>query len=290
MIEILNGMKETIHYLSESNVRMYHNIDYEDYPHHWHVGIEIIMPANNWYDVIVDQKTYHLQKDEIIFIHSGSLHALKAPKTGERIILQFDISLLYHLKEFETILFMLPNALVVKAGSSENYKLIHQLFCEIVKEYDSCNVLKAAEIYSKLIQIYVLLCRNEIYDKSKFVHTNSSKQHEYIEKILTTCNYINEHFHESLTLEQVATIAGFSKFHFTRLFKELMNVTFYEYLNQRRIAKATTLLINSDLSITEICMNAGFTSLSTFNRTFKAINGCAPSEYKKKKGSETLFD
>lgn len=45
MIEILNGMTETINYGSSLGVRLYHNVDYEDYPEHWHVGLEIIMPV-----------------------------------------------------------------------------------------------------------------------------------------------------------------------------------------------------------------------------------------------------
>lgn len=60
-------------------------------------------------------------------------------------------------------------------------------------------------------------------------------------------------------------------------------MTFYEYLNQKRISKAEELLSTTSQSITEIAMNSGFFSLSSFNRTFKALKDCTPSVYRRKK-------
>ena len=103
-----------------------------------------------------------------------------------------------------------------------------------------------------------------------------------METVLNACSYIYHHYQENITLEQVAAISGFSKFHFTRIFKQCMDKTFYEYLNERRITKAEELLYATVLSITDIAMNSGFSSISAFNRTFKSIKGCSPSEYRSK--------
>ena len=108
------------------------------------------------------------------------------------------------------------------------------------------------------------------------------RQKEYLEVIMSSCNYINQHYQENITLEETANISGFSKFHFTRVFKQYMNMTFYEYLNSKRMKRAQELLYSTDMSITEVAMNSGFSSLSAFNRTFKSVNGCSPSEYRNK--------
>ncbi len=288
MIEILNGIKETIRYEDISHLRLFHNTDYEDYPKHWHVGIEVIMPVNNHYNVIIDDTVHHVPENDIIFINSGVIHSLQAPPSGERIILQFDLSLLYTLKEFDTTLFMLPPALTVSSNTHpKEYPIIHTMMEEIVKEYDSDNALKEAAVCGYLIQIYVLLCRNEMYCTNKFRNITSTKQHEYIEKLLSTCDYINQHFQEDLNLEHVAGIAGFSKFHFSRLFKEFTNVTFHAYLNQRRIMHAETLLLDANLSVLEVGMGSGFTSISTFNRIFKQLKGCSPNDYRKRRTYDT---
>ena len=120
MIEILNGMTETINYRNALDFRLFHNVDYEDYPTHWHVGIEILMPVTENYGVIVEQKKYVLEKGDILIVNSGVPHALEAPPTGERIILQFDPALLYSLKEMETLLLLFPSVFYVTKRMSRS--------------------------------------------------------------------------------------------------------------------------------------------------------------------------
>lgn len=289
MIEILNGIKETINYGSSSSLRLFHNIEYENYPPHWHVGIEIIMPLSSTYDVTVGDTAYHLETGDIIFINSGEIHSLQAPPTGERIVLQFDLALLYSLGELDTTIFMLPPAVVIsqKHSGPMLYKNISELMYKIIEEYDSSKILKGPSVYSYLIQIYVRLCRENVYENENFQNTTSAKQHEYIEKFLQTCNYINQHYNENLTLEKIADIAGFSKFHFSRLFKQFTNMTFNEYLNQHRIKKAEELLMDDHLSVMDVAMASGFSSLSNFNRAFRLCNNCSPSEYRKKRSAKS---
>lgn len=286
MIEILNGMKETINYGSSSGLRLFHNLDAEDYPPHWHVGIEIIMPLNNTYDVKVRETKYHLDTSDIIFINSGEIHALQAPPAGERIILQVDLGLLNSLGDLDTTIFMLPPAVVISKNNSgpKLYEDISGLMYKIIEEYDSSQILKGPSLYSYLIQIYVRLCRENVYENEHFQNTTYAKQHEYIEKFIQTCNYIHQHYNENLTLENVADVAGFSKFHFSRLFKQFTNMTFNEYLNQHRLKKAEALLMDDSLTVMDVAMSSGFSSLSNFNRAFRIYNNCSPSEFRRKFG------
>ncbi len=71
---------------------------------------------------------------------------------------------------------------------------------------------------------------------------------------------------EDLSLEGVASQAGFSKYHFSRLFKQYTDSTFYKYLNQKRIEFAKTLLQDPGVSVTEVAFKSGFSSLSAFLR------------------------
>lgn len=280
MIEILNGSFETINYADQSVFRLYQNREAENYPPHWHTGIEVIMPVENWYKVIVGNQEYMMDPGDILFIGSCEMHSLEAPPTGKRLIFQFNLSLLYNLKGLDTALFTLPPAICLTAQNSPQiYGQIKQLMTEISDEYSSENPLKEAAIYSKLISIYVSLYRNNIYENDRFSDVRSAKQHEYIDKFMSVCNYINEHYNQDLTLESVADVAGFSKFHFSRLFKKFSNITFYDYLCRKRIMEAEKLLLNPNLSVTEVAMQTGFNSISTFNRVFKSIKKCSPTEY-----------
>ena len=85
---------------------------------------------------------------------------------------------------------------------------------------------------------------------------------------------------DDITLEWAANYVGFSKFHFTRLFKEYTYVTFYDYVMHRRMQAAKVMLADSNLSITEIAFQTGFNNLSSFTRGFRNTVGQTPSEYR----------
>ena len=132
---------------------------------------------------------------------------------------------------------------------------------------------------AKLIQVFVLIGRSYSFSNQPF-QVNSSKQRAYTEHFLFICDYINEHFNEGLTLDYIANLSGFSKYHFSRLFKQFTNVSFYKYLNRKRIENAEKLLVAQDISITDVALQCGFSNLSTFIRMFKIIKNCTPTEFK----------
>lgn len=76
MIEILEGTHETINYGNPLGLRLFHNVDYEDYPEHWHTAIEIIMPIHEGYNVIIGSKKYCLKEGDILIINPGVLHGI----------------------------------------------------------------------------------------------------------------------------------------------------------------------------------------------------------------------
>ncbi|MGY6024026.1 helix-turn-helix transcriptional regulator [Streptomyces spinosirectus] len=85
-----------------------------------------------------------------------------------------------------------------------------------------------------------------------------------------------------LDLDRVAAYAGYSRFHFLRVFKTAYGETPGQYLTHRRIERAEEMLRSAGLSVTEICHLVGFSSLGTFSARFKARTGLTPSEYRSK--------
>ncbi len=279
MIANLNGVYETVEYRDSSSLQLYDNTDYEAYPRHWHTCIEIIMPAHNSYSLECDGQKCTLQEGDILFICPGALHSLEACE-GQRWIFQAEMSSVTQLSDVEAYLTILYPALIISPTTSpEIYDDVHRLFSEIVREYRQEEVFFEASIYSKLMEMMVLIRRNHAANTSP-LGASGSKQREYMDKFMDVCNFINEHCTEDLTLDMVADRAGFSKYHFSRLFKQFTNISFYKYLNQKRIENAEKLLIRPEMSVTEASLASGFTSLSSFIRMFKLIKGCTPSEYR----------
>ena len=279
MIANLKGIYETVEYKDDSFIQLYDNDEYEAYPRHWHTCAEIIMPTKNRMHMEYDGTPVTLNEQEILFICPGAIHSLEAC-IGERYIFQIELSAVTHLKSIESFSTLLyPGIVITPAESPDIYQDIHRIMNSIVKEYHERSIFYEARIYSLMLEMLVILRRSP-FASGRQLGVSGSKQKEYLEKFMDVCSYIEEHCTENLTLESIADRAGFSKYHFSRLFKQFTSISFYKYLNQKRIETAEKLLVNPALSVTEVSLSSGFSSMSSFIRMFKLIKGCTPSEYR----------
>lgn len=94
--------------------------------------------------------------------------------------------------------------------------------------------------------------------------------------------YLDEHFKEHISLDDLASSFFINKFYLTRIFKQEIGLSINNYLLQKRITHAKQLLRFSDMSIEEIGHSCGIGALYYFSRTFKKIEGISPSEYRKR--------
>lgn len=93
-------------------------------------------------------------------------------------------------------------------------------------------------------------------------------------------DHIDRHYSEPLDLDAVAKVAGVSKFHFTRCFEKTYGETPIRHLTRRRIERAQDLLRHANLTVTEICMHVGFSSLGSFSTRFTQLVGESPTVYR----------
>lgn len=84
--------------------------------------------------------------------------------------------------------------------------------------------------------------------------------------------------HEEWPVHRLARVSGVSEAHFARSFKEAFGIPPHRYLLTRRIERATALLRESELSITDIAFQTGWGSLGTFGRTFRDVTGESPGQ------------
>lgn len=93
--------------------------------------------------------------------------------------------------------------------------------------------------------------------------------------------YMDRHYDAPLTLRLVADAAGFSPYHFIRLFRATYRQTPHQYLIQRRIERAKELLRATDMSVHAICYEVGFVSLGSFSSLFRRAVGLSPAAYRR---------
>ncbi len=136
--------------------------------------------------------------------------------------------------------------------------------------------LEDARRYGKMYEAFYELFANKYV---RIVDAESkSKKYRALQRVT---NYIDEHYIDGLSLDEVAAATGISRYYVSHLFKELMDTTFVGYVNELRLNRAAMLLMTSDSPIIEIAALSGFNNLSNFNRAFKLHFGKTPSAYRK---------
>lgn len=280
MIKILDGIKETVSFEDDPLILVHDNTDNEEYPVHWHTPVEIIMPFKGEYRIECNEIEYTLREGDILIIGPAVLHRMYAHE-GHRMIFQVDLQALQGFEDFDSFFSILQPGIMI---TPEDYPSIHsdcvRLMNEIFDEYFGNAPLKNMSILSKFLKMLVMAGRVYTSSPDRFSAIKPIKQQEYTEKFVAICDYINKHCTEELTLEEIADRAGFSKYHFSRLFKEFAGLPFYKYLNIRRIAYAEKLLLDPTINVTEVAIRSGFNSISAFMRMFKQIRNCTPTQFR----------
>jgi AraC-like DNA-binding protein len=103
-------------------------------------------------------------------------------------------------------------------------------------------------------------------------------------RLLRARDAMDRAYAQPLDVAAVAAVAHVSEAHFIRTFRGVFGETPHRYLQRRRVERSMFLLRETDRSITDICLDVGFTSLGTFSRTFRAIVGETPSGYRRGHG------
>ncbi|SFC21128.1 AraC family transcriptional regulator [Butyrivibrio sp. YAB3001] len=285
MIDDINAnSREHIFYDTLKGVLLYHNA-LANYPLHWHNEVELILILSGSLKVKFHNDASSVIDcipGDIIMIAPGTLHEYITESVGgEKLILLFDIAGYSQVSSLVPLLKTLPpythirqSEYPVESARLQNY------FWEIDRLYGQQDEFLQISVYS-LVSLILAQIGSMHLNVIPAEAESADSQRKNIDKLVEVTNYIDSHRSDDLTVEQLADLAGFSKFHFERLFKSYMGISCYQYITKRRVLMAQELLGDTDLSVMDIALQSGFFSLSTFNRVFKDINKCSPTEYRK---------
>jgi len=279
MIPDFDGLREVVHFPPGIMNLCYRNVEVEDYPPHWHSDIEVIMPLKEGYAVRIDDQMIQMQEGDILFIPPGVIHEIYAPSQGERLIIQISYSLISEMDGFyAAIEGFYPYIHVLPQINEAVHGHLAALLNEIEREYFRQMPFYGAMLHSLMRQFLVLLARHgREFGSQKHFHRYAKS----VDSFLRVCDYINHHCTSPLSVAKLAEVAGYSKSHFLRMFKEFANISCGEYIQRQRVALARQLLADPECSITEIVTQAGFGSVASFNRVFREQMDCTPTQYRK---------
>ena len=262
--------------------RLFFNPEYVSTPHHWHEEVEIIYVVEGKVKVGISNDIYDLNLGDILFIGSGAVHCFfHEREPSKRAVIQFRMSIydtfLSGNEDTRTMRPSFNKSMHLTAGT-EIHGLMEKQIQQLIKEYSEAKDGYKLFIKGRLYDLAGILLR--YMPKGSYSKEAESHQREKLKKLDKVFQYVEKNYGENINLEEISKVAGFSKYHFSRFFKEITGVTFSHYLNNFRIAKAEWFLLYDKESILEVSYKSGFNSVKTFNRVFKASNGCAPLEYR----------
>lgn len=276
----IRNNEEILDYLPGTRLRIWCTDHDNFFPMHWHNAMEIITSINGYYLIKTDTEEYEIHEGEIMFIPPGIMHTFQPSHKCQGFVYLMDTNILTSIQSAISVLPFLMNPIFL---SNETNPSLHvtasSLLGQMRNEYFSKNTMRELIVYSIFLTLVAEIGYYYGADSNN-QHRRLDKRCLYSEKFNEVIYYINEHYMEDLSVESVAKMFGFSKYHFSRLFKQYTQFTFCDYLSHRRMKAAEYYLSQPNMTITDVAFKSGFSSISSFGRAFKDIKNCTPTEYK----------
>ena len=271
---ILQGKQEYVTYRDHSSIRVWYSEVATHYDYHQHSAIEVIMPRQGMSVYRMPDRVFCVEPGQILFIPSECPHELTETENTCRYLFLFEPNPLTILRDQPAFELLLKQPLYLKDDSPLRQEVTESLN-GVVDAYMARESMWNARCYAHLVRLYASL--GTYLEPPEEAGTGVQIDSEIMNGALT---YINEHYMDDISLDDVALFAGFSRFYFSRMFKQFAGCSYSEYLTRRRMNVATELLIRTGIPIQEVAEKAGFGSLATFNRVFRGRNHCTPTQYR----------
>ncbi|MGY5352144.1 AraC family transcriptional regulator [Wenyingzhuangia sp. IMCC45533] len=255
---------------------------YFDSPWHFHVEYELTYIHKGHGTRFVGDSSELFKEGDIALVGSSVPHYWRCDEVfynqkelnSHSIVIQFKPSLFfdYPLPEMRNI-----HAMLKKSASGIAFK-----FSKAYQE-DFFTILQA-QGFEQLLKFYELLHKMSKDSEQRLLSVSEdsqlyqAKDSKIFQEVI---NYVFKNFKNEISLDEISEKTHMSTPAFCRYFKKRTKKTFTEYVNHLRVAQASKLLIETDLSISQICYECGYNSLSYFNRQFNKHKKIGPKEYKK---------
>lgn len=259
---------------------------------HWHPEIEVMIINQGEANLITDDKKIHLKAGQGILINQNVMHSLQP------VDMKTDCSL-YTTIFHPSFLFgygntVMSSKFLTPILSSPVFRtmLLDENDPDAEKLIDTINSIIAVNMTKKygyelitksyLCQFWVQLLEQVIPQNLTTRKQNGLSLNEA--RVKEIIMYIEEHYAEHISLEDLANSVHISKSECCRCFKRALQFTPFEYLMKYRIFKAANIIQSNDPvsnSISDLAFSVGFNNVSYFNKIFKQYMKCTPREYKK---------
>lgn len=273
---VLQGNREYVTYPDDSSMRIWYSDIPWRYEIHYHSAVEICLTLEGAVDYTVDGSTYRVHRGEILIIPPEVPHGLNMEGESSRYLYLFEPETVFGMRDIKAMSQQFGKVFYLHDGS-EAHTRIRELLLKMQGVYDKGEAMWNTVCFGYALRMYAILGQHYLSG----ARPRREKAYSVDSEVITaSMGYINSHYRENITLDDVADFAGFSRYYFSRSFKKQTGYSFKDYLCQKRVQVAMDLLIRTNRSMRDIAIESGFGSIATFNRVFREKKGCTPSQYR----------
>ncbi len=245
---------------------------------HWHRSTEILFCIEGKLKITFPKKAYILKENQFAVINPVQIHSTQSLSHNWVLCIQLPFSFMNNISKntfMEKFIFNTEKC-IFDPGNS---KVINQLFKQLIKNYNSNenSILKDIDISCNVCQIIKnLIDKNATIISNKYSGSNIA----FTEKII---NFIDKNCQHDLTLDDVANFCSYSSSYTSRIIKEILGTSFYNFLNSIRLTKVITIIKNSkknELNLIEVAEKSGFKNYRNFYNSFKKTYHISPGKFR----------
>jgi AraC-like DNA-binding protein len=226
---------------------------------------EIEIPIGEGGVSYIDNTSHAITENLVICAKPGQMRHTRLP------FMCYYIHIIINEGQIFDILSALPNYIELEDSGE-----LRELFGDLCAHYDSATSENEMLLQSLILRLIYLLNRYSVL--SKTAYTPKTNNRALIER---TLSYIKDNLTSDLSLKKLADEANFSSIYFHKVFKNSTGKTLHQYVEDQKIKKSIDLLISTDMTLTQIAYECGFSSQSYFSYAFKKKTGQTPREYVK---------
>lgn len=257
------------------------------YPH-FHKEIEIIHTKSGKVNIGVGQDLIELAEGETYLFSSGVPHYFLTSPDSERYVFQFDLLMFDEVNLRQagepTLFDLFENGEPLSRNWPASFaKKITELLMALYQTQEAAPI-GARFRMEALLHLFVAECYQFLPPKKEetaITQPAAVKYQETLDQLNLVFDLIENHYQDSLTLEDAANAVGFSSYYFTRFFKKNTGQTFSQFLTDYRVNQAKCILAAEKIPMVEVAEKAGFASVKTFHHVFKENVGVSPLKYQK---------
>ena len=234
---------------------------------HWHEHLELIYFTGGSCSVIVGGKAHEVGVGDVIVVNGTEVHSFTSGGSP----LEYLCVLIYpdFFRDLDFSGVMIENLI---RGDSEVCRCIEDMYAEYERGGTAADMMQKSlgyRLMSRLVREHSAAPQT---DRSRDLHRAA------LSRLDLVLEAVSERYGEHISTAELAELCYLSEAHFCRFFKAATGKTALEYINEYRAERASVLLLNTDLSLSEIAESVGFEDVNYFCRVFRRIKGVSPGK------------